>query len=436
MRELAYGIVCGTLEEDGHSDELLHAVYAGHPELTTQQKRFLKNLSYGTIERCIELDALLNQYSSVRVHRMEQPVRTVLRMALYELRYMDQVPAPATCNEAVELVKIKDCGRYAAFVNGVLRTLTRQRDSLEIKKDWVRLSLPRELMDHLTSGYGKKTAHRIAQAFLEHRGDVTLHIRTDRITTAEFGRMLGDAGIAYEPGHYLKDALIVHNASDIRNLPGYREGLFFVQDESSMLPVLCAGIRPGDRVVDVCSAPGGKAMHARMALGDRGELLARDISEAKAARIRENMERMQFCRVTVQVWDAARPDPDRRGTADVVLADVPCSGIGIIGRKPEIKYHALEHAAELVPLQRRISRASAELLRPGGVMIYSTCTVNRAENEENVQWMEENLGLVRESLDDYLPETLRSRMTAQGMLQMLPGIQKSDGFFVSRLYKK
>ncbi len=119
-----------------------------------------------------------------------------------------------------------------------------------------------------------------------------------------------------------------------------------------------------------------------------------------------------------------------------MLADVPCSGIGIIGRKPEIKYHALEHAAELVPLQRRISRASAELLRPGGVMIYSTCTVNRAENEENVQWMEENLGLVRESLDDYLPETLRSRMTAQGMLQMLPGIQKSDGFFVSRLYKK
>ena len=156
MREFAYRIVCGTLEEDGHSDELLHAVYAGHPELTPQQKRFLKNLSYGTIERCIELDALLNQYSSVRVHRMEQPVRTVLRMALYELRYMDQVPAPATCNEAVELVKKKDCGRYAAFVNGVLRTLTRQRDSLEIKKDWVRLSLPRELMDHLTSRIWEK----------------------------------------------------------------------------------------------------------------------------------------------------------------------------------------------------------------------------------------------------------------------------------------
>lgn len=436
MRELAYGIVCGTLEEDGHSNELLHAVYAGHPELSSQQRRFLKNLSYGTIERCIELDAVLNQYASVSVHRMEQPVRTVLRMALYELRYMDQVPVPVSCNEAVELVKKKDCGRYASFVNGVLRTLARQKDSLEIKKDWVRLSLPRELLDHLTAAYGKKTARRIGEAFLEHRGEVTLHIRTDRVTTAGFGKMLEEAGMLYEPGRYHMDALILHNASDIRNLPGYREGLFFVQDESSMLPVLCAGIRPGDRIVDVCSAPGGKAMHARMALGGRGELLARDISEAKAARIRENMDRMQFSGVTVQVWDAARPDPDRRGTADVVLADVPCSGIGIIGRKPEIKYHALEHAAELVPRQRRICRASAELLKPGGVMIYSTCTINRAENEENVQWMEEHLGLVRESLDDYLPQQLRSRMTAQGMLQMLPGIQESDGFFVSRLIKK
>lgn len=436
MRELAYDIICRTLEGEGHSDELLHSAFHRYPELPSGQKRFLKNLSYGTIERCIELDAILNRYSRVRVHKMEQPVRTVLRMALYEIRYMDQVPEPASCNEAVELVKKKGAGRYASFVNGVLRTLVRQKDSLEVKKDWVKLSLPEELMEHLSAGYGKKTAGKIGKAFLEHHGEVTLHIRTDRISTSDYGKKLEEAGISYSSGHYHRDALILKNTSDIRELPGYEEGLFFIQDESSMLPVLCAGIQPGYSVADVCSAPGGKAMHALMELKGKGQLLARDISEEKVSRIRENMERMQFSNVTVQVWDAARPDPANWEKADVVLADVPCSGIGIIGRKPEIKYHALEQAAALVPLQRRICQASVELLKPGGVMIYSTCTINHAENEENVQWMEENLGLVKESLDGYLPEELCNKMTAQGMLQMLPGIQKSDGFFVARLRKE
>ena len=178
MREIAYDIICGVLEEEGHSDELLHTAFCQHPELYSGQKRFLKNLSYGTIERCIELDAVLNQYSRVRVHKMAQPVRTVLRMALYEIRYMDQVPESASCNEAVELVKKKGAGRYASFVNGVLRTLVRQKDLLEVKKDWVRLSLPKDLMEHLSDGYGKKTAGKIGKAFLERRGEVTLHIRT------------------------------------------------------------------------------------------------------------------------------------------------------------------------------------------------------------------------------------------------------------------
>lgn len=436
MRELAYEIVCETMEGGGHSDKLLHSAFRLHPELSSRQKRFLKHLSYGTIERCIELDAILNQYSSVQVRRMEQSVRTVLRMALYEIRYMDQVPESASCNEAVELVKKKGAGKYASFVNGVLRTLVRQKSSLEVKKDWVRLSLPKELMEHLTAGYGKKTAEKIGKAFLEHQGEITLHIRTDQISVSDYGRMLEEAGISYFAGHYHKDALILQNASDIQGLPGYEEGLFFVQDESSMLPVLCAGIQPGYNVADVCSAPGGKAMHTLMALEGKGKLLARDISEGKVSRIQENMERMQFTNVTVQAWDAARPDAKNRGKADVVLADVPCSGIGIIGRKPEIKYHALEQAAALVPLQRKICQASVELLKPGGVMIYSTCTINCAENEENVKWMEENLGLERESLDEYLPAKLRNKMTAQGMLQMLPGIQKSDGFFVARLRKK
>lgn len=433
MRELAYEIVCGTMEEDGHSDELLHRCLEKNKDLSDPQKKNLKHLSYGTIEHCIELDAILNQYAKIKVHRMEQPVRTVLRMALYEIRYMDQIPESASCNEAVELVRKKGAGRYASFVNGILRTIVRQKDSIEIHKDWVKYSLPKELMDHLCDCYGKKTAKKIAVAFMERRGETTIHIRTDRISVEAYREKLDRAGIMYRPGYYLNEALILERAGDLHYMPGYEEGLFFVQDESSMLPVQCAGIQPGDRVMDVCSAPGGKAVHALMKLAGKGELLARDIGQAKISRIRENMKRMAFSNVTVRMWDAAVPDPAYRGKADVVLADVPCSGIGIIGRKPEIRYHALERAKELVPLQRRICRASVELLKKDGVMMYSTCTINPEENEENVRWMEEELGLRRESLDPYLPEELRSRMTQDGMLQILPGIHQGDGFFVARL---
>lgn len=434
MREAAYEIVYGTMEEGRHSDELFHRCLADR-EWTVPQKRNLKNLAFGTIERCIEIDALLNQAARIRVHQMEPSVRTVLRMALYEIRYMDQIPDPVSCNEAVELVRKKGADRSAAFVNGVLRTLVRQKDSLEVKKDWVRYSLPKELMDHLCRCYGRKTACRIAAAFLERRGETTLHIRTDRITVPEYREKLDHIGLSYHSGYYQEDALIVQRVSDVRTLPGYGEGLFFVQDESSMLPVACAGIQPGDVVADVCSAPGGKTIHALMKLQGKGRLLARDVSRAKVERIRENIRRMGFSNVTAEVRDAVRRDPENRGKADVVLADVLCSGIGIIGRKPEIKYHAMEHIPELVPLQREICRSSADLLKDGGVFIYSTCTISPAENEENVRWMEEELGFHRESLDPYLPEELQNRMTGQGMLQMLPGLQKSDGFFVARLRK-
>lgn len=435
MRKIAYGIVCGTLEDDGHSDELFHRCLERHGDLSPQQKNFVKYLAYGTIERCIELDTLLDRYASVKVRRMERPVRTALRMALYEILHMERVPDAASCNEAVELVKDMGCGKYAPFVNGILRTMVREKDSLTLREDWQRLSLPCDLMEHLTAGYGKKTARKMGAAFLGRRGETTLHIRTDRIPWSEYAGHLTESGIPFRRGYYMEEALILEKVSDIRTLPGYGEGLFFVQDESSMLPVQCAGIRPDDMVIDICSAPGGKAMHALMKLGEGGRLVARDISEPKVDRIRENAGRMGFANISVEVWDAARPDPRYREKADVVLADVPCSGIGIIGRKPEIKYHALERAGEMVPLQREICRASSALVKPGGTFVYSTCTVNGAENEENVRWMERELGLQCEGLDQYLPESLCNKMTERGMLQMIPGIQESDGFFVARLRK-
>ncbi|MCH5252733.1 MAG: 16S rRNA (cytosine(967)-C(5))-methyltransferase RsmB [Lachnospiraceae bacterium] len=436
MREFVYEVVWETMEKGKNSDRCLHAIWEREQALTAKQRSYMKRLSYGTIERCIELDAVLNRFSKVPVSRMESSVRTVLRMALYELRYMEQAPDAAVCNEAVNLIRKEDGSRYAGFVNGILRNYLRKKDETEPKEDWVKYSIPKPLMDHLSGQYGKKTAKKIAAAFLERESGITLHINTNRISLEEYIALLTEKEIVSEPGIYMEDALRVFGVQDVALLPGYDEGLFFVQDESSMLPARCAGIHPGDTVVDLCSAPGGKALHALQLLGGSGLLSARDVSAKKMKQIQENISRMGYENVECKVWDGTITDEEWKERADVILADVPCSGIGIIGRKPEIKYRALEQADTLAALQRKICQASVGMLKRGGVFLYSTCTINRKENEENVVWLEEHCDLKRSSLDEFLPETLKNKMTKEGMLQMLPGLQKSDGFFVARLIKR
>lgn len=433
MRQYAYDIVYGTMEQDGHSDELFHHILDANTALEPRQRRFLKKLAFGAVERAIEMDARLDAVSRIPAAKMEPELRTVFRMALYEICYMDQVPDAVACHEAVALARKRAGERATGFVNGVLRAYLRKRNQIAVKEIWQQLSLPEELMAHLTDAYGKKTARKIGESFLSQSGGLTLHVDTNKISVEEYTARLEQEGIAWQRGAYWEDAVVLRTSCDVTALPGFTEGWFFVQDESSMLPVACAGIQQGGTVVDVCGAPGGKSLHALLVLAGTGRLLTRDVSEKKVEKIRENIARMGYRNASCKVWDATEPDAGMRGKADVILADVPCSGIGIIGRKPEIKYRALPQQPTLIPLQREICKQSVPLLKPGGVLIYSTCTINQAENEENVRWMEEHLGLVRESLNPYLPEMLRNRMTEEGMLQMLPGIQKSDGFFVARL---
>ncbi len=434
MRKRAYEIVYGVLEEQGHSDVIFHRITDGMKTLTVQEKRFLKRLSYGAIEWAVESDAYIRHFSSLSVRRLEPSVRTVLRMALYEILHMDTVPEAVSCHEAVELLKSVAGERYAGFVNGVLRSVLRQRDEVRLRP-WEELALPKNLYEYFLDRYGKKTTKKLANAFLERQPEVTIHIDSNKISVREYEEHLQSCNLQSASGHYMRDSFLIRHCEDVRSLSGYEEGWFFVQDESSMLAVLCADIQSGDTVVDVCASPGGKSMHALLRMNGQGFLSYRDISEKKLSRVRENLRRLQYTNAKGKVWDGTRADREWRERADVVLADVPCSGMGIIGKKPEIKYHALQKVEKLVPLQREICQASLTMLRKGGVFLYSTCTICEKENEENVMWLEEHCGLKRESLDAFLPEELQNKMTAQGMIQMLPGIHKSDGFFVARFRK-
>ena len=256
MRLQAYEVVYQTMEKGEHSDSVFHRIVEQN-DFLTRDKRFLKRLSYGTIERSVELDAILNQFAKIQVLKMTAPVRTVLRMALYEIRYMEKVPEAVSCHEAVELLKKKEGQKHTAFVNGVLRTILRNGDSISLKP-WESLSLPRDLYDHLCEQYGKKTTKKIGMAFLENTKDITLHIDTSKWTKKMFCEELRKAGVAVKKAYYMDDTVIISGVEDIKKIPGYEEGVFFVQDESSMLPVLCAGIRRGIKLWMCAVHPAGK----------------------------------------------------------------------------------------------------------------------------------------------------------------------------------
>lgn len=458
MRGIAFDIVYGTLENGKHSDEWFHRavdreggedrVVSGDARsvaLTKQEKSFVRRLSYGTIERALELDVALDHFLKTPVKKMRPVIRTILRMGAYEILYMDSVPASATCNEMVKLAKLKKFQNLSGLVNGVLRNLARTDQSLlkeellaGMRTEQQRLSFsysaPEELVDMLLAAYGKKTTKKILSSFYEEN-PVTIRVQTMNASVNEVRDELVAAGVMIQPCGYMDGGFRIQNFDRVDALPGFQEGHFVVQDISSMLPVLVSGVKPGDVVADVCSSPGGKAFHAVDLLKGKGLVSARDVSEKKIAKIRENAERLKAGNIKIKIWDAAVPDEEWYEKVDVVIADVPCSGIGVIGRKPEIKYEAMKHAAALQKRQREIVTGAEKMLKPGGTLIYSTCTINPAENEKNAEWIVEKLPFQAVSLDEFLPERLQNKMTGEGRLQILPGIHEGDGFFVARFKK-
>lgn len=442
-------ILDGLLElerEEGFSNVLVRGMLQKYDYLPVQEKAFIKRVTEGTVERRIELDYILNQFSSVPVPKMKPLIRQLMRMSVYQLLYMDAVPDSAACNEAVRLAQKRHFQSLKGFVNGVLRSIARSKDRIvypDKEKDWmrgvsVRYSMPEFLVGLWEKDYGREQTERMCASLLSVK---PVSLRISEALSFEEQEELTEVwrrrGIACERDPYLPYAWRCQNLEGLHKLPGFSEGLMAVQDVSSMLVMECAGIKEGDLVLDTCAAPGGKSLHASLKAGKTGQVEARDLSEDKAALIRENAERMKARNLHVKVWDARVFDAEAEGKADVLYLDLPCSGLGIIGKKRDIKYHVTkESLAELAVLQREIIEACWRYVKPGGVIMYSTCTVHRAENEEQVQWMCREFPLVTEDLNPYLPEGLKCKEAESGMLQLVPGVHECDGFFLARLRRK
>lgn len=479
-RELVLDMLLEITEEKKLYHTVLSRAFSRQPDMEKKDRAFASALCTGCVERLLTLDCLIGHYSTAPVAKMKPVIRNILRMGFYQLYYM-AVPASAICNEAVKLAKKRGLAGLSGFVNGVLRNAARNPLFPEtaaeklgtVQKLSVLYSVPEWLTERFISWYGEESTERMFRGFLG-KSDLTVRVNLGRIGVRECRELLIRDGIQVRDGAYVKSALHIAGLDSVEKIEAFQKGFIQVQDESSMLPVLCAGIRAGDRIIDCCAAPGGKTVQAADALlaaeqrtaaekqeeaerqggiaatehngtvipeqDDKnagcGMVSARDISEYKLQRIRENVERAGYDNVEILLADALKLRKEDIGTADIVLADLPCSGLGIIGKKPDIKYNVTpEMLEELKKLQREILSVVVQYLKPGGVLIYSTCTVNKEENIENAEWIRKTLGMVPESLEPYLPEALHSEDTHRGWLQLLPELGKTDGFFISRFRK-
>ena len=356
---------------------------------------------------------------------------------------MDHVPDSAVCNEAVKLAGKKGFVNLKGFVNGVLRNISRNLDmvsypdpSNEIACLSVRYSLPMWMVEKWISVYGKETVEKMGKAFLEER-PVTVRRNTAVVSKEEFEKELEKDGVVYRRHPVLPYAYELTNYDYLAGLLAFQKGYFYIQDISSMQVAEWAEPKEGDYVIDVCAAPGGKSLHIGDKMEGFGTVDARDISQYKVNLIEENIQRLNSINVQAKVQDATIFDVESECKADIVLADVPCSGYGVIGKKPEIKYRSTaQKEEELVILQRTILDKAAEYVKPRGVLVFSTCTIAKEENEENMMWFMNNHPFKLESIDEFIPEELRSETTGLGYLQMLPGVHGTDGFFIARFRRK
>lgn len=434
-RRIAFDILKKIESEDIFVGEVLDNALR-HLQFNDKRDRaFITRLVEGVVERKISLDFLIEKFSkkSGKLRNGNQNkknsnnganIRIILRMGIYQIKYMESVPDRAAVSEMVDLTKALGLDGMTGYVNGLLRNVVRAKedkklDSFLVSRMDVRYSTPQWLCDFLVETYGKETARTILEdQYKEH--DTVVRINSLKTSKEELRKMFEEEGVDVKDGILSDRCLRISGYDSIRRLPGFNKGLFTVQDETSTYTVEHIGIKPGDKVLDICSAPGGKSLLAyELATdGDKtGVIVSRDISDKKLDKIRENAERMGAS-LTVEIGDATELDkglaelPDDE-KFDVVIADVPCSGLGIIGRKNDIKYHVTPESMEELAVQGlKILKNASNYLKKKGTLCFSTCTINPKENGEVVK--------------AFLDESDFSIVEEKTFLQ---GIDGSDGFY-------
>ena len=434
-RETALNALIACRKEGAWSNGVLKE-YILRDRLDSRDAALATRLCYGVLQNRMKLDFYLKQLLTGKVKDLHPVVHDILHLGLYQLTELDKVPDSAAVNESVTLAK-KYCKkqRFApGLVNAVLRKASVDKDSLKQPTSWVdKYSHPQELVDLLIRDIGKPRMEGMLRANNE-APQTMIQVNTLKTTTADLAEKLAARGVEVKPHGWMADCLVLGSTGAIENLAAFRDGLFYVQDPAAKLSVFCAQLPREDiHVLDCCAAPGGKSFAAAIAMGGKGSITSCDVHAHKVGLIQGGAERLGLTGIKARRQDATEFNPDWNDKMDVVIADVPCSGYGIIRKKPDIRYKDPASMEDLPQLQLAILRNQARYVKRGGVLLYSTCTLLRRENEDVVTaFLAENNDFYLEHL--VLPAPFPKN--ENGMLTLVPGEYDTDGFFIARLRRK
>ena len=439
VRRLAADVLYRVLYEDAYSALALNQCIKEH-ELNPQDAAFLSALVYGVLERKFTLEYIIRQYSSVRIKKIEKKTLIILDLGIYQLLYMDKVPDSAAVNESVKLCKALRLYHSASFVNAVLRSFLRAEkqyglpdESDRIKYLSICYSCPESIVTLWRDQYGDEMCEKILAA-IPGRPPLTVRVNTLKTSDEELISLLTEKGITAEKVPFLPHALNLSRTGSLEKLNEFRKGFFYVEDAASQLCAEVLGVKAGETICDVCAAPGGKSFYSAIRMGNKGVVYSYDLHRHKLNLIDEGAARLGIDIIRTAKRDAADSGADLPA-CDRVLCDVPCSGLGILRRKPEIRYKTDTIIDNLPKLQYSILCTTADKVAKNCTLVYSTCTLNRVENVDVVsRFLAEHPDFAPVPIE--LPASL-DRLVDEPpyCLTILPGAYGTDGFFIAALRK-
>ena len=421
-RKISVEVLVQILKSGAYNNIILRKTLAAEVNLNAVQKAFITETVNGVLRNLIYIDYIINSFSKLPADKMKPFIACVIRCAAYQMLFMDKVPNFAACDEAVKMVKHRGFNNLTGFVNGVLRSIAKEgkdvslpdKDKKSVEYLSVKYSYPKWIIEYFLTEYDIEAVEEIcAVSNLPPR--ISICVNRHKVSRNELVKLLKYEGVMFEVSPDSEDLLYINRVGDIAELKSFKEGFFHVIDKSSMKAVNALRPLKGETVIDMCAAPGGKSFYISYLMDNTGIIYANDIFEHKIRLISEGAKRLGINNIRPQIQDATVPHKQFFALADKVLVDAPCSGLGIIRKKPDIKFRkSMDDIIALTDIQKNILKTAAQYVKPGGILVYSTCTLSKIENEDNAKWFVDNHPFELMNMETYLPKA-----------------DRGDGFFVA-----
>ncbi|MGX4598754.1 16S rRNA (cytosine(967)-C(5))-methyltransferase RsmB [Faecalimicrobium sp. JNUCC 81] len=436
-REIAFKVLCDIEDNNNYSNIAINKHFK-NLNLSNQERGLATEIIYGVVENKYYLDYIIDKLSKIKTQKLSTYVKILLRMGIYQIAFLDSISDYASVNETVNLVKKYD-KRSSGFVNAILRNIIRNKEEVlkvDIESEIMSLSTKYSYSPWMIKNWINNFSKEFTEDLLEANSEkpsIYLRVNTLKINREELINKLEEMDIKAYKVPQVEEALKVENLKNIENNKLFKEGLFTIQDISSMLVGKIINPKENSLVLDVCSAPGGKSTHLATHMNNTGKVVARDVFEHKLKLIDNTVKRLGLENVEIESFDASKLDVESVEKYDYVLADVPCSGLGIIRRKPEIKFKTKAELKDLPSIQKTILENASKYVKVNGILVYSTCTIQDSENIDVVnEFLNENENFELVPIDEI---NIDLDNQDKGYLKIYPNIHGMDGFFIAKLKK-